>query len=467
MENLSQIGDLFQGKNRIGTYDVKEDKWLKSRSQQENTFKEFSEALNKQINTEDPQQDEKQDSAFVQEMVNENFNQSTEITKHELQKQNDDLFKEPENFNGPLSVVPWQPEVSNTIGLNDVEYHSKEIFYDKGRLVLEDDKIHLDDTESFVSKNFNEITDNLSEKNSQKENEELVFCDEKIPVIYDENEKFTETEAIPFIIENQNNFQGIKAEETWGHKGRIEFESVEEEAIPQEIKRKIGTEKGLAKVSVQKEKEFVASNIITSQHQTVNLLDKFVQIKNLDITRNFGTDHALKSGKIKVGIVSTKQISSFDVERHQKLKIAEQDVQQASDASSNKNAENRILFLRQDNLIFKQEESTTLPKVVMQKYDEVRQNYTDSVNGVIAAISEQVEELKRVRRNSLNVKIDLANGESLNCQLVLSKENLNVRFPTMAEDFKAQIIEHWNQLKHFAKERNFNLLTPFFANPLS
>ena len=42
MENLLQIKDLFQEKNKIDSYNVKEDKWLKSQLPREHKFKDFS-----------------------------------------------------------------------------------------------------------------------------------------------------------------------------------------------------------------------------------------------------------------------------------------------------------------------------------------------------------------------------------------------------------------------------------------
>lgn len=472
MENLLQIKDLFQGKNKIDSYNVKEDKWLKSQLSREHKFKNFSQALNKQIEPEDFQQKKNQDSTLAPEEVNKIVNSSVETIKPDVQKQKDDSFEETESLEESSLVIPAQPVVHNDMELNAVELCNEEVACNKENLTIEDDKISLEDAECFTLKDFNERTDNLSEKISQKENEAIIIEARNAPINHEEKKNFNEITHIPFVVETQNNFQAVNGEEILTEEDKLSdvmpkaFESEEKEVIPQEIKHKIGLDKKTAKVPVQKIKELVASNILTQQ-KPVNVFDKFAQIKNLDFSRNFGTDHALKNDKIKVGIVSTKQISSFNVEGSQKHRMTEQNVQQALEISSQENAENRISSLRQDTLIFKQEENSTAPKIVIQKYDEARQNYTDSVSGVIAAISEQMEELKRVRRNSLNVKIDLANGESLNCQLVLSKENLNVRFPSMAEAFKTQLLEHWHQLKQFAEERNFNLSTPYFANPLS
>lgn len=472
MEKLFQIKDLFPGKNKVEAYNVKEDKWLKTQFHRENMFKDFSQALNKQIKPENFQRKESQDSVFRQKEVNRAIDQSVEVIKPEVQKhqkQKDDTLEETENLEESSLVIPV---VSNNVELNLVELHKEEDFYNKEELVPENDKNSLGDVECFALKDFNATTDNLSEKFFQKENENLILDNEKIPVRYEKKEKFTEIHTIPFVVENQNNFQEIKEEETLRDNGRLaeimstEFETLEKDTIPQEIKHKIDLQKESTKVSNQKIKDLVSNNASTQQ-KTVNVLDKLAQNKNLDFARNFGTDHAFEKSKTKVGIVSTKRISLVNVAGNQKHRMVEQNFQKALDASSYENDENRTSSSRQDTLIFKQEESITAPKIVIQKYDEARQNYTDSVSGVIAAISEQMEELKRVRRNSLNVKIDLANGESLNCQLILSKENLNVRFPSIAEAFKTQLLERWQQLKQFAEERKFNLSTPFFANSLS
>ena len=286
---------------------------------------------------------------------------------------------------------------------------------------------------------------------------------------------FTKTVDMPIIIENRKILPEVK-QENFSQAGEdllineeivFENQGIVNDDLQKITKPKINAEINSEKSSVKQGKiPNVNDNVYISQKSS-DLVDKFVPVKNLEFPRTIGINSALNEDKVKVGIVSTKQINFFNTEGTHKHSVPEQDIQQALESSSHESTEYRISSSRQDTLVFKQDETIMTPKTIIQKYDEARENYTDTASSIIAAISEQMDELKRIRRNALNVKIDLANGESLNCQLILANENLNVRFPSMAEAFKNQILEHWHQLKQFAEERNFNLSTPFFANPLS
>ena len=102
------------------------------------------------------------------------------------------------------------------------------------------------------------------------------------------------------------------------------------------------------------------------------------------------------------------------------------------------------------------------PKVVVNTYEAVQQDRIESIQGMIATLEQQMDEMKRTRRNSVIVKVDLENGESLNCQVTLTRSDVAIRFPALEESFKTQILNHWEALRKFAQTRQLNLEEPHF-----
>ena len=102
------------------------------------------------------------------------------------------------------------------------------------------------------------------------------------------------------------------------------------------------------------------------------------------------------------------------------------------------------------------------PKVAVNTYETVRQEHAETVQGIIATLEQQMDELKRTRRNSVIVRVDLENGETLKCQVTLSRSDVAIRFPALEESFKMQILNHWESLRKFAQTRQFNLSEPHF-----
>ena len=109
-----------------------------------------------------------------------------------------------------------------------------------------------------------------------------------------------------------------------------------------------------------------------------------------------------------------------------------------------------------------QEPQEILQKVALQKYDVTSKSYIDSAQETIATLVQQMDDMKRFKRNVVQVKIDLENGESVNCQLTILADNLNIRFSSMEESFKERILQHWDMLKTTAERHHLLLQTPSF-----
>lgn len=101
-------------------------------------------------------------------------------------------------------------------------------------------------------------------------------------------------------------------------------------------------------------------------------------------------------------------------------------------------------------------------KSMITKYETVEQNSIENIQGMIATLEQQMETLKRTKRNSVILKVDLVNGESFNCQVTLSHAEIAIRFPALEENFKAQILNHWESLKQFAQKHQLRLSDPHF-----
>ena len=432
MENLLQINDVFSLKAKAERCDSKTKDRLKSRSQEENKFKDFSQALKQQTQTQD-------------EDIGKNVNT--------LEKSDEKLPQETETVNRGIA----------SDFLEDVR---EEDSYGEKKIHLE--AILMEDVEDEVENSSKEI--NKTERGDKAEVEERLSEDQN------EKKDFNEPLIVPLIVENRQILPKIEPEKISledaekiceNDELRIKDLEVVNEDFQKGQKGKINLGKDFIKIVNNSLKDSVIGNTSHVLQNPQDVFDKFVQVRNLEFSLNIGINSALNEDKTKVGIVSAKQINSFNIEELQKHRIPEHNVQQSSDVFFKENPEIKISSARIENLNIKQDENIITAKAVVQKYDESRQNYTDTASNVIAVIAEQMDELKRVRRNALNVKIDLENGESLNCQLVVSNENLNVRFPSITEAFKTQLLNHWDQLKRFAEMRNFNLSNPYFVNNLA
>ena len=450
MENLLQIKDLFSMKAKSQPRDSQTNNWLKTQTSDDNKLKDFSKALKQQAHShEESSYNLKDKNLISSNKLGKNEDQPL-FSDHNVENLDENVEK---NSNIPLENL--NVLCNNTTALDIADEKTP------WNPVLKDE---VKDTEDVFPKMFishkEAVIEQVEDQGSEKERK---------------TKNFTETVDMPIIIENRKILPEVKQE---NFSQENEISPINDENISDKLevinedfqkvaKNKAHVENFSAKISMKPGLEPMVNDPVYVSQKSSDLVDKFVPVKNLEFPHTIGINSALNEDKVKVGIVSTKQINFFNTEGTHKHSVPEQDIQQALESTSHESTEYRISSSRQDTLAFKQDETSMAPKTSIQKYDEARENYTDTASSVIAAISEQMDELKRIRRNSLNVKIDLANGESLNCQLILSNENLNVRFPSMAEAFKNQILEHWHQLKQFAEERNFNLSTPFFANPLS
>ena len=191
-----------------------------------------------------------------------------------------------------------------------------------------------------------------------------------------------------------------------------------------------------------------------------------IQSTQYEIPRGvFGIKHAQNLGNIEGNFVSKKNVE-IDSSSEQKQSVvvgktlAKIFVEEQNQDNGSVKLETHI---KHHNVI----DFPVSHKTVQGKYEEGQCNYTDPSNEIIAAIAQQVDTMKRGRRNSVIVKVDLENGESLNCQVALSDSNVEVRFPSLELAFKEQILSHWGQLKQVAAAKNLNLVNPFFNNHLT
>ena len=466
MKNLLQINDVFSLKAKTERYDSKIKDWLKSRSQDENKFKDFSHALKQQTQSQHDEVCKNGNSA----------ERSAVKLPQETNKCNKDLCKSTNEVKKTPTVEREIRESSNETvdGDKDIPVEFLEVLSDKNvNFEAYEKKFPL---ESSLKKTSEDSDGDFLKEISKTEKGDKIEVEEKLPEDQNEKKDFNATLIVSLIVENRQILPEIETEKISLDETKKICENDElivkdlevvNEDFQKVQKGKINLEKASVKLVNNTLKDSGASHNFQGIQKQQDVFDKFIQVRNLEFSRNFGINSALNEDKQRGGIVSTKQINSFNVEGLQKHKMPERGVQQSSDVFFKENQETKISSVRIENLNIKQDENIITSKAVVHKYDESRQNYTDTASGVIAAIAEQMDELKRVRRNALNVKIDLENGESLNCQLVVSNENLNVRFSAMAEAFKTQLLNHWDRLKHFAEMRNFNLANPYFVNNLA
>ncbi len=445
MDNLLQIKDLIPIKEKTKSSDAKADKWLKSITSNEKNFKNFSQALNEKTHLKDNDLDQSKEAFNRKENLSETVEEDKMPT---LYQENILTFSEENIEKGTENLLEY------LTSFNDKELDNK--------VVVNEFPLKQD-----LPKEFHKEAIVFSEEIVSQET--VLSCDDKIPEMVLENaapqekKNGSEISDIPLVVETRpilHEEENFSINENSNEDNENEEVAIEANGDLLKLGKK-NTNNSVSIVSKPSKELMIGNTYYFSQDNPAGF-DKFVQTKNLDFLRNIGINSASYKDKEKEGIVSVKQVNSFKVENCQKHTTFEDSRSQELGTPLSENLEHSFSSSRQDSLGIRQEESLVTPRTVVQKYDEIRQNYADSVSGVIAAISDQMDELKRVRRNALNVKVDLENGESLNCQLVVSKDNLDVRFSAIADGLKTQILNHWEQLKRFAEMRNFNLSNPYF-----
>ena len=199
--------------------------------------------------------------------------------------------------------------------------------------------------------------------------------------------------------------------------------------------------------------------LFESLQNTNNLLN----LQHFEGWNNIGIKSAPKGSERKGGFVSSHSPISKEAEGplHRDLAISSNGsrvaevLSQKADVpfpnNSEQNFDNQVAIL-----------PTVQSKVAVNAYETVRQEHAETVQGMIATLEQQMDDLKRTRRNSVIVKVDLENGESLNCQVTLARSDVAIRFPALEESFKMQILNHWESLRKFAQTRQLNLIEPHF-----
>lgn len=199
--------------------------------------------------------------------------------------------------------------------------------------------------------------------------------------------------------------------------------------------------------------------LLESSQNTNHLLN----LQHFEGWNNIGIKSAPRESERKGGFVSSHSPVSKEAEGplHRDLaissngsRVAEVLSQKADVPFSNdtgQNFDNQVTIL-----------PTVQSKVAVNTYETVRQEHAETVQGMIATLEQQMDDLKRTRRNSVIVKVDLENGESLNCQVTLARSDVAIRFPALEESFKMQILNHWESLRKFAQTRQLNLTEPHF-----
>lgn len=200
-----------------------------------------------------------------------------------------------------------------------------------------------------------------------------------------------------------------------------------------------------------------------SSFETPQNSSNFLNIQHFDGWNNIGIKSAPKGGERKGGFVSPHStvLTESEGPLHRDLAI-----------SSNGSRVAEVLSQKTDGAFVNDLEQNfegkevvlpqVQPKVAVNTYETVRQEHAETVQGMIATLEQQMDEMKRTRRNSVIVKVDLENGESLNCQVTLARSDVAIRFPALEENFKMQILNHWESLRKFAQTRQLNLSEPHF-----
>ncbi len=188
-----------------------------------------------------------------------------------------------------------------------------------------------------------------------------------------------------------------------------------------------------------------------------------LNLQHFDAWNNIGIKSAPKGDERKGGFVSS--LSTVFTE-------SEDPLHRESAISSNGSRVAEVLS-QKDDIPFSKDSEQLLggkdvvlpqvqPKVAVNTYERVQQDRLETVQGMIATLEQQMDEMKRARRNSVIVKVDLENGESLNCQVTLTRSDVAIRFPALEESFKMQLLNHWESLRKFAQTRQLNLEEPHF-----
>ena len=316
MENLLQIKDLFSMKAKSQPRDSQTNNWLKTQTSDENKFKDFSKALKQQTHSHEESSYNLKDKNLISS--NKTFKQEENLSNKLGKNEDQPLFSDhnvenlnenaEKNSNIPLENLNVLCDNNTALDIADEKT--------PWNLVLKDE---VKDTEDVFPKAFISHKEAVVEQSENQESEE----DRKTNV-------FAEAVDTPIIVENRQILPEIKPE-IFSQKNEIspindENISDKLEVINEDFqkvaKNKAHVENFSAKISMKPGLEPMVSDHVYLAQKSSDIGDKSVQPKNLEFLRTIGTNSALNEDKIKVGIVSTKQINSFNVGNSPKHKNA-------------------------------------------------------------------------------------------------------------------------------------------------
>lgn len=93
--------------------------------------------------------------------------------------------------------------------------------------------------------------------------------------------------------------------------------------------------------------------------------------------------------------------------------------------------------------------------------------YAETVKGVLPAIVQQMDDLKKYKKYTLQLKVSLANGESVDCRLSLHYNTLRIKFDSMEDMFRFSVEERWHWLTSEAEKRHLHLASPEFGKQVT
>ena len=450
MNQLLSVKNLFEPKVMSNGNGVMSDKWLK-RSDADEKANDFGKILKQRDRQEKPS-------------------------------------KRPENFSQPDKKTETQEDISEYDDKNVQERSALEDLRDEiGAFLVPNEKQQEPENSGWISEgsialepqipeNFStdavQVTEDETVKDTIQPLEQNVFVAavngvQPLKPVADVSAKENKMDDLRNLATDRVDLPEIKSESTTT---AISDKATLEEK-PQNLESRIEPTKMTLKMAkaisaIPKSEVKTPATMPTLNAQSFDIVQNASNLLNLqhfDVRDNIGIKSARKGDERKGGFVSS--LSTV-------LTESEDPLHRESASSSNGSRVAEVLSQKNDTPFFDDLEQhfesreavlpQVQPKVVVNTYEAVQQDRIETIQGMIATLEQQMDEMKRARRNSVIVKVDLENGESLNCQVTLTRSDVAIRFPALEESFKTQILNHWEALRKFAQTRQLNLEEPHF-----
>ena len=451
MNQLLLVKNLFESKIMSNASSSVQDPWLKH-SDIKDKPRDFGKILRQRDRQEKPSK------------CPENFSQSDKKPKAEEDdlepseenvipserwstKDNTDTFSVPDEYLSKEDDSGWLPEVNELAELQIAENFStdeEQITKDK----TAKDPTELPDENNFVS---------------------VITTEQRLkPVIKPQKEKGL-SENLSDFTTRKTDLPTIKIDAIDNSDKGITEETQKFSSVPLEAAKTNSKITKAISIAPEGKVKSPAGILNTPAPDALQNASNLVNLQHFDTWNNFGIKSAPRVGDRKGGSVSSVSPALTEVEDplHRETTI-----------SSNGSRVAEVL-LQKDDMRYRndseqhfEDKEVVLPQQVQPKtavntYEEVQQDHLETVQGMIATLEQKMDEIKRTRRNSVIVKVELENGESLNCQVTLSHADVAIRFPALEESFKMQILNHWESLRKFAQTRQLNLAEPHFITQTS